>query len=524
MPSCRRLFILAVALAAGFPVASAQAMRARPSPTVWTAEGPVTGTVTRRMATFLGIPYAAAPAGALRWRPPQPRAPWSEPLDATRFGPPCPQPISSEEDCLFLNVYVPEKALPPRGHRRHPVMVWMHGGAYFLGAGSQFDPTKLVTTGDVLVVTLNYRLGALGFLAHPALSAESAYGGSGNYGIMDQQLALQWVQRNIAAFGGDPERVTVFGESAGGNSVFAHLVSPTAEGLFQRAISQSGTSEQHLPTLAEAEATGQGFASAVGCPGQTAACLRAVPVAALVAQQMRLGSPALFGVAATPNVDGGVLPRSIDAALAEGEFHRVQVINGTNRHEMRVYIALYVTPIFGAIPPSALPGLVSLFFPSDAPAVLAEYPLDAYPSPDLVYTALLTDSIFACPAFEADRAMAKLTTTYAYEFADENAPTLGFPPVGFPYGASHGFELPYLFDYAGFVPEFSAGQRRLSDEMIRAWTRFATHGRPAGGWKPLARSGDGFFASFLPPKAVRKPASDFDAEHHCAFWSSIAGG
>src|SRR5690606_10636874 len=149
-----------------------------------------------------------------------------------------------DEDCLFLNVYVPTEPLRAGSSRRYPVMVWLHGGAYFLGAGSQFDPTEMVTQGDVIVVTINYRLGALGFLAHPALSEESPYGGSGNYGIMDQQLALRWVQRNIAAFGGNRRRVTIFGESAGGNSVFVHLVSPTAKGLFHRAISQSGTSEQ----------------------------------------------------------------------------------------------------------------------------------------------------------------------------------------------------------------------------------------------------------------------------------------
>lgn len=513
---------LTLALGLGTPAPS-QAMKSLPSPTVETAEGPVTGTVTDAIASFLGIPFAAPPVGALRWRPPQPAASWTAPLDATTFGPFCPQSSSTAEDCLYLNVYVPTEALRARGRRRHPVMVWMHGGAYFLGAGSQFDPTTLVTTGDVIVVTINYRLGALGFLAHPALSAESPYGGSGNYGTMDQQLALQWVQRNIGAFGGDAKRVTIFGESAGGNSVLAHLVSPTAAGLFQRVISQSGTSEQHLPTLAQAEATGKTFASAAGCPDQTAACLRALPVEALVARQSLLGSPALLGIAATPNVDGHVLPKSIDAALADGEFHRVPVINGTNRHEMRIYIGLYLNLVAGPIAPSQLLPLTSAFFGADAATVLAEYPAHDYANPDLNYTAFLTDYIFACPAFEADVALAQLTKVYAYEFADENAPTLGFPPATFPYGASHGFELPYLFDYAGFVPTFTREQQKLSDKMIRAWTNFAKHGRPGGTWKPLKRSGDGFFASLDPPRLLRKASSDFDADHHCSFWSALHG-
>jgi para-nitrobenzyl esterase len=520
----RELLFVLVTLAPGLAVvAPAQAMKSLPAPTVQTTGGPVTGVVTDTISAFLGIPYAAAPVGDLRWKPPQPRAPWTAPLDATTFGAVCPQITSTDEDCLFLNVYVPTKALQARGRRRHPVMVWMHGGAYFLGAGSQFDPTEMVTTGDVIVVTINYRLGALGFVAHPALSAESPYGGSGNYGTMDQQFALQWVQSNISAFGGNPKRVTIFGESAGGNSVFAHLVSPTAKGLFQRAISQSGTSEQRLPTLANAEATGQTFASAVGCPDQTAECLRAAPVATLVAQQGLIGRADLIGIAATPNIDGHILPQSIDTALSNGEFNQVPVINGTNRHEMRLYIALYVNQAIGPIMPDALPGLTSVFVGSNTPAVLAAYPAHDYPSPDLNYTALLTDYIFACPAFEADLAMAKLVKTYAYEFADENAPTLGFPAVSFPYGASHGFDLPYLFDYAGYVPAFSVEQQKLSDAMIRAWTNFAKRAKPGLGWRPLKRSGDGFFASLVPPRPARKAASEFNADHKCSFWSSLDG-
>jgi para-nitrobenzyl esterase len=496
---------------------------AQEPPTVVTTAGPVTGAITGDVASFLGIPYAEAPVGALRWAPPQPRAPWTTPLDATKFGNWCPASSSTDEDCLSLNVWAPAHALQGRRRRGLPVMVWLHGGAFFLGSGAQFDPTKLVTTGNLIVVTLNYRLGALGFLAHPALSAESPYGGSGNYGIMDQQLALRWVQDNIAAFGGNPKRVTIFGESAGGTSVFAQLVSPTAKGLFHRAISQSGTSEQRLPTLSQAEATGEAFARAVGCPGQTAACLRAVPVETLLEQQRLLGNPALLGIAATPNVDGYVLPKSIDVALEDGDFNRVPVINGSNRDEMRLYIALYVTQPIGPIAPDQLLGLTSVFVGAHAPAVLAQYPASDYPSPDLNYTALLTDYIFACSAFESDKAMARFTRTWAYEFADENAPTLGFPEVGYPYGASHGFDLPYLFDYAGYVPAFTAEQRKLSDAMIRAWTSFAKRGKPGGGWRRLKRSGAGFFASLVPPRPVRMAASRFDADHKCSFWSSLGG-
>ena len=189
---------------------------------------------------------------------------------------------------------------------------------------------------------------------------------------------------------------------------------------------------------------------------------------------------------------------------------------------MRIYIGLYVNLAVGPIASSQLPTFTSVFFGSNTPAVLSEYPASDYPSPDLNYTTFLTDYIFACSAFEADQAMARFVKTYAYEFADENAPTVGFPPVSFPYGASHGFELPYLFDYAGFVPMFSAEQQELSDRMIRAWTNFAKHGKPGGGWKPLRRSGDGFFESLVPPKPVHKAASAFNADHKCSFWHSLA--
>jgi para-nitrobenzyl esterase len=248
-----------------------------------------------------------------------------------------------------------------------------------------------------------------------------------------------------------------------------------------------------------------------------------VPVATLVAQQSILGSPALLGVAATPNVDGHVLPSSIDTALANGAFPRVPVMNGTNRDEMRLYVALYFTQLFGSLTPEWLPVLTDLFVGSDTPAVLAEYPAADYPSLELNYTAILTDYVFACPAFEADRAMARHTKVYAYEFADENAPTLGFPPVSFPYGASHGFDLPYLFDYAGYVPAFTADQQMLSERMIRLWTNFAKRGRPGGGWRRLERSGDGFFASLVPPLPVRRAAADFEADHKCQFWRSLGG-
>ncbi|MGH7223246.1 MAG: carboxylesterase/lipase family protein, partial [Gemmataceae bacterium] len=480
-----------------------------PSPTVQTADGPVTGTVTDTIGTFLGIPYAAPPAGSLRWMPPQPPTPWTTPLDATQFGSECPQEGgSTDEDCLFLNVYVPTKALEHARSHRYPVMFWVHGGGYTTGAGGYEDPTRLVTMGNVIVVTINYRLGALGFLAHPALSAESPYGGSGNYGIMDQQFAMQWVQQNIAAFGGNPKNVTIFGESAGGNSMFVNLVSPTAAGLFRRMIIESGSYEPVLPTLSGAEAAGMTFAGDVGCGDQTAACLRSVPVQTLLNNQPVIGI--LLGLVLTPNIDGYVLPESIGTALAGGDFNRVPVIDGTNHDEFRGYVALLFDLIGGPITtaeyPSVVGTLAGVIVGGNGPAILAEYPSADYPSPDLALGTWVTDYLFSCHALQADDSMVKFTQTRACEFADENAPVNGMPPVSFPYGAYHSAELQYLSG-ATPNPAFTSDQVELSDRMISYWTRFAKNGNPGEGWKPLSRTGDGFFESLVPPVPRRETVS-----------------
>ena len=261
-------------------LASVAGATGTPSNLVVTEQGAVQGVTTAQGREFLGIPYAAPPVGALRWQPPQPAARRQQTLIADRFANNCPQfgtPFglqSFNEDCLFLNVYTPRVG---SGLRKDPVMVWIHPGAFQFGESNDWDPRKMVDRG-VVVVTLNYRLGALGFLAHPALTAESRDRSSGNYGLMDQQAALRWVRRNIARFGGDANNITLFGESAGGLSVHAHLASPKSKGLFERAIVQSGAYSIDTPSLTTAEATGLAFGSLVGCATQDAQCLRNVPV------------------------------------------------------------------------------------------------------------------------------------------------------------------------------------------------------------------------------------------------------
>lgn len=272
--------------------------------------------------------YAQPATGGLRWRPPQTLTPSATAQDATQFGNHCPQPFTFfgnatlTEDCLFLNVFTPNRRDDDRrdddrrGDRDNtdprPVMVWIHGGSLLLGASNDYNPIKLVQHG-VVVVTINYRLGALGFLAHPALTGESPDQMSGNYGIADQQAALKWVRRNIRAFGGNPENMTVFGESAGGLSTLVNVVSPRASGLFHRAIVQSGAYQLTQPTLAQGEVTGINFANAVGCnqpnSADVLACLRGLTVSTILAHQNP--TPA-------PKVDGKILMQSVGGALGSG--------------------------------------------------------------------------------------------------------------------------------------------------------------------------------------------------------------
>lgn len=492
-------------------------------PVVWTDEGLVRGVETPKVYKFLGIPFATPPVGELRWRPPQPAARWVGIRDASQFAPHCAQPAgwfigtpSTNEDCLHLNVFVPRKALhDERGDRA--VMVWIYGGGLTTGESDGYDPTALVVNGDVIVVSINYRLGALGFLAHPALTAESPHHVSGNYGIMDQQEALRWVKRNIRRFGGNPHRVTVFGESAGGLSVHAHLASPLAGGLFHRAIVQSGAYLLEPPTLAEAEAVGLEEAAAAGCPDQTAACLRALSVESVLASQ---GS-------ANPVVDGFVLPRTFASALESGKFNRVPVLQGSTRDEGRQFVALNFELPFGPITPDLYPVFVAAILGLDeagAAPLVAEYPADAYPTPGEALSALLTDGFFACPARRSELLLSTYVPTYAYEFNDTNAPQRFLPPVSFPYGAYHASEVQYLFDIPVIVPAppLDSEQEELADAMVDYWTAFAKTGQPNAKGEPSwarFRSGSEKMLSLETPRRIVR--RDFAANHNCTFWAAL---
>ena len=484
-----------------------------------TLNGLVHGVEVSGIREFLGIPYAAPPTGARRWQPPQPHAPWLTPLDATQFGKHCPQPealpaaASASEDCLFLNVY--------SGSREHhdldPVMVWIHGGSLVSGAGSDFDPSALVERGHVVVVTINYRLGALGFLAQPALDAEGHK--FANYGLMDQQMALEWVHQNIAFFGGNPRNVTIFGESAGGQSVISHLTSPDSHGLFDRAIVESGAYALTIPPLALAEAQGTAFAASVGCADldKAAACLRGVSVPTLVSKEASLY---------ITTQDGQVLPAPPIQAFSSGQFNHTPVLQGSNHDEYRLFVAtqfdLTGHPLTAAAYPAAIAAFPSIGV-AKTPQVLAEYPLTNFPSPDLALATAMTDTLFSCSARRANQLMSNFVPVFEYEFSDENAPSF-LPPVSFPYGAAHAFELSYLFRLSFLpAPTFTADQQTLADTMKGYWTRFAHNGRPnlpdAPHWPKYSASADDIL-SLVPPRPALE--SNFSAVHHCDFWRALS--
>jgi para-nitrobenzyl esterase len=415
----------------------------------------------------------------------------------------------TSEDCLTLNVWTP----PPSAEKR-AVMVWIHGGAFINGSSGLYDSRWLASRGDIVVVTLNYRLGALGFLAHPALGRA---GDVGNYGLADQQAALRWVHDNIANFGGDPGAVTIAGESAGGMSVCDHLVAPASAGLFRAAIIQSGPCQAQL-ALPDAERASLDYARDAGCgnPQTAAACLRALPAEQLrkPVWYYRIGEDALSG----PVTGTTVLPEDPVVSIAQGRAAKVPVLIGSNRDEFTLFVALQYLRQKAAYAEGDYPHLLSDTFGREAGAVGAKYPLAHYDgSVPLAYSAAVTDGVFSCVADRMAEGLSRADPVYVYEFNDRGAPAPGpLRSLPFPVGASHSLELRYLFDIGG-APPLNPTQQVLSDQMIDAWSQFVRDGHPGDGWP--AFDAEEKRLSLQPDRS--RVEADFDQSHQCAFWAGL---
>jgi para-nitrobenzyl esterase len=432
-----------IAIASAGPAtraASAQPLSCAPGTTVATTYGPVCGiasTTANGVNEWLGIPYAAPPVGNLRWQSPQPPTPWTTTLEATAFGSECTTTAGTagSEDCLFVNVWAPANATAASDL---PVLVHIHGGG-FTGGNGNADNSLLASTGDEVVVSMNYRLNIFGFLVDDkALGADS-----GDYGLQDQQFALRWVQQNVAKFGGDPSKVTTFGESAGGSSQCDLIASPTAKGLFEQAISVSGEYNTLLgyptslepqdcksnpPTKAQANAAGKNFAAAAGCTGGAAAvatCLRALPASTVESiAGGGAGHPGGYpnGGQGTvgPTINGTTLTMSLRQALATGHANHVRVIAGTDRDEDLVSYANEAA--FPVTTPAAYTQLVDTQYGSVASQVLAKYPVSHFDNPGVAWRTVAADSDTVCPSLVTDQDLASRMPVYAYEIDDNDIP------------------------------------------------------------------------------------------------------
>jgi para-nitrobenzyl esterase len=462
---------------------------------VTTDLGTLRGKLHDGVRSFLGIPYAAPPVGELRWRPPVPHPGWTGVRAATGAGNICTQIIpvvkipTGGEDCLFLNVHTPDP--PPQ--EPAPVMVWIHGGGFTSGDGLQFgggtDGSVIVRKSGLVVVSLNYRLGQFGFLAHAALSSEdSEHPSSSNYGIEDQIAALEWVQRNIAAFGGDPNNVTIFGESAGGWSVCAHLASPRSAGLFHRAIVESGICLMPQSSLAGAEAQGEVFAARLGCDGaeDVLACMRSKSAnevrTALPADPTFAFSEGEFG-SWFPVMDGNLFTEQMADSFVAGRFNQVPVMVGSNRDEGTMFVMMSHNIAGRPLTPEDYPERLRYLLRDDelVSAVEARYSLDLYPGPFEALSEAFGDGFLACPTIDTASLLAAHVPAYLYQF---EFPDAAFAlPATVELGAFHSAEIQYVFGIPT-KPPFTTDDVVLSEQLMGFWTRFARTGDPNGGEAP----------------------------------------
>lgn len=517
-------------------------------PVVQTTDGPVRGFVNSSgVNVFLGIPYAAPPVGDLRWKPPAPPAS-HDLLDATQYADSCEVteqqsfggPERTSEDCLYVNIFT-----TGNWHAAKPVIVWIYGGGNVEGEANDYDGSKQATGGPLgtptAVVTFGYRLGLFGFLSESHLNSENGDGNWGNYGLLDQQAALRWVKANIAAFGGDPTRVALGGQSAGAQDVGSNVLSPGAAGLFNRAIYQSSPLAS-LPTAATALLRGNAFAAAAGC--STSACLRSLSAARILELQGtakgNLIDPTIkLTYTVGPFVDGTIIPHQPETAWTTGQYNHMPTLGGSVKDEGNFGLA--IAEYFTGPPQVAL--TPAQYLANNPANVVAEYPLSAYGNDAEVAQDRVSTDSGKCQSLHVLNLWAPAIATYGYDFTYQNAPAY-FPQMPNAYSPTGHFEgLAYhtadiQFQYVhfhggkfGVSKDQTSGQPRdlqgpeitLSDQLVAAWTNFAASGNPNGTGAPLwpaFTTGSGPFLQQDIPNSAESVAQ-YRTNYHCDFWDPL---
>lgn len=514
--------VLTLTFSGAFAGATGPSSSTAADPVVKTESGLVRGASTQvvrsgsaqRFEQFLGVPYAAPPLRELRFAPPEDVEPWQGVRDATRQEPACiqfePSGVREEqavsEDCLYIDIYRPANVK----RDRLPVMVWFHGGANTQGTGVIYGGGTMAARTDTIVISVNYRLGAFGFLAHPGLTADEP-AGVGNFGRLDQLKVLKWVRDNIANFGGDAGNVTIYGQSAGGQAVCDMMAAPSAEGLFHKAVVQSQHCFFNRATLERGERLGLEYAEAVGCADEATAveCLRKAWPGTLVAHQriVRGGS----------KVGTEFLPKTFAEALDDGTWNAVPVMTGTTRSENRL-----TGGALAGITEEEYEALVRETYGDKAEEVLELYPVSEFKSPWDAITQLQTDERRACSNDEFAQAVTTEVPTYRYEFNDPTSPTLyGFRVPGEDMSNGHSAELAYLFDFTLGEGPLTKEQEKLAEQMMRYWGAFAHGGAPnfkgAPDWPTYGADHN---VLQLRQEGASEVINSFEAEHNCSFWRS----
>lgn len=502
------------------------------APTFSTDKGTLQCTEAPGHIDCLGIPYAAPPVGELRLRAPAEAEPWRGLRDATRFAPVCLQPKTEyafakagSEDCLYLNVYKPTNT-----SAQLPVMVWFHGGGFMNGSGNAFNGAALAQTAHAIVITVNYRLGPFGWLALPSLAAEAADGSTGNYGLLDNIAALRWVRRNASVFGGDPGRVTIFGQSAGGEQVLALLASPYATGLFQRAISMSAPAALSMPSVKKSAARRTVLLRELGCtePATQPACLRRASALALLdAAHENWNMVQQLGLQWTLTVDGAALPDQWQTLFRNGRFNRVPVMVGHTRNESNLFVAIYENDKGSLMTAAEVRDREHKFFGLASALVFLEYPNDRNDTAGPQMAQAMVDSQFAAGEDNNRAALARYVPVWAYQSCDPAAPESHVHARYTTLGCAHDSDLTYLFqwdDFRGETPALNAEQQALAEQLGSYWGNFAANGDPNGPGLPIWPSNnvDTDQVQLLEPASqggVRPTApGEYAKTHKLSFW------